>query len=542
MNLIHYPQLKNFIQNDPLSDWFEIINNKYNTYEPNDKSSFEINLSECKQKYKEDFFDFLKSHYHYYFGIHLSHEQTMKNILNKNIKGIFIKCELYHSRHNIILKPDLIIHRDIFKQIFNNVKHINLPRYIISDILFQTIQFNSDKSDIINNDNIFYHKCKLKLCNESLNIYNDYGYLFGKEYKHNDLFLKKNESIGKFKFTNEIDIKILRAIGWIDNLYKYYDDWIIYPKPSIYELYPNMNIKTGPWYNEKKRLAELIKEITLVWNISYNKRCLLHDRNITTWDDPILLQNIYPYEIHENKRELIQERMIHINKQSELKIHPRKITNRELINHINNQKDSIILDIESVVNFNEFNSYFSENNNYDYPKICIIGTILNHNHVFKDFTIKYLSEYEEKKIIKYWLLYLNKSLKTNIIKVFHWGNAEKVYIDYMKNKYNDLKFPEFIFIDLLSYFKSIPITIQGCFGYGLKEIVKQLYNHNLINNQWSDDTDGLEAMMEIIKKSPLAESNNIPLKRYTEIKKIIYYNYMDCRVIIDILQMLENMI
>ena len=113
--------------------------------------------------------------YHYYFGIHLSHEQTMENILNKNIKGIFIKCELYHSRHNIILKPDLIIHRDIFKQIFNNVKHINLPRYIISDILFQTIQFNSDKSDIINNDNIFYHKCKLKLCNESLNIYNDYG-------------------------------------------------------------------------------------------------------------------------------------------------------------------------------------------------------------------------------------------------------------------------------------------------------------------------------------------------------------------------------
>ena len=106
----------------------------------------------------------------------------------------------------------------------------------------------------------------------------------------------------------------------------------------------------------------------------------------------------------------------------------------------------------------------------------------------------------------------------------------------------DSKFPEFIFIDLLSYFKSIPITIQGCFGYGLKEIVKQLYNHNLINNQWSDDTDGLEAMMEIIKKSPLAESNNIPLKRYTEIKKIIYYNYMDCRVIIDILEMLEKMI
>ena len=39
-----------------------------------------------------------------------------------------------------------------------------------------------------------------------------------------------------------------------------------------------------------------------------------------------------------------------------------------------------------------------------------------------------------------------------------------------------------------------------------------------------------------------AEFKNIPLKRFTEIKKIIYYNYMDCKVIVDILQMLEKMI
>ena len=87
-----------------------------------------------------------------------------------------------------------------------------------------------------------------------------------------------------------------------------------------------------------------------------------------------------------------------------------------------------------------------------------------------------------------------------------------------------------------------PITIQGCFGYGLKEIVKMLYNHELIKNKWVDDTDGLEAMTEIIHKSNDALEKSIPIKRYTEIKKIIYYNYMDCKVIVDILEMLENMI
>ena len=87
-----------------------------------------------------------------------------------------------------------------------------------------------------------------------------------------------------------------------------------------------------------------------------------------------------------------------------------------------------------------------------------------------------------------------------------------------------------------------PINIKGCFGYGLKEIVKQLYNLKLIENKWEDNTDGLDAMVLILKTSEQAENKNIPIKRFEEIKRIIYYNYMDCKVIIDILKMLETMI
>ena len=138
---------------------------------------------------------------------------------------------------------------------------------------------------------------------------------------------------------------------------------------------------------------------------------------------------------------------------------------------------------------------------------------------------------EEKKIIQHWLNYLHNHYSGKI-KVYHWGNAEKVYLEYMKQKYPDLTYPEFELIDLLYYFKLEPITIKGCFGYGLKEIVKQLYNLNLIDNQWQDDTSGLDAMVQILKTSEEAERKNIPIKRFAEIKKIIYYNYMDCRVII----------
>ena len=537
---ILYHRLKNSIQNDPLSDWFEKINEKYQCYKKEEKTTFELELKEKKKKYKLDFFSFLKHHYQYYFGINLDHDQMKKNLKNKTV-GIFIQCDLYHKKYDILLRPDLIIHRDIFREIFNEVT-IELPEYIVADIIYKTVHFNTDKTDLLNDYNLYYQKCKMYLCSQCIDKSFKIGYLFAKEYRHKDNILRKKESIGYFQFTNDMKNKIEEGLGWIDNLNHYYDDWLIYPKPTISELYPNMNIKTGPWYKEKKRLAELINEITLVWNISYHKRCILHDKGIYTWSDPILLRNIYPYEIHDSKRELIQEKMIHMNKQDELKIQPRRIKSRDFIHHILNRENSIILDIESVLRLDEKESYFTEDINLENPRICIIGTIINKTDSFKDFTIKYLSDEEEKKIIQYWLIYLNKSIKSNKIKVYHWGNAEKVYLDYMKNKYPDLKYPEFELIDILKYFKEEPITIQGCFGYGLKEIVKQLYSHKLIENQWQDDTDGLEAMIQIMKKSQEAELKNIPLKRFNEIKKIIYYNYMDCKVIVDILQMLEKMV
>jgi len=538
---ILYHRLKNSIQNDPLSDWFEKTNEKYQCYQKQEKTTFELELKEKKYQYKLDFFSFLKQHYQYYFGINLDHDYMKDKLKNKEV-GIFIQCGLYHKKYNIFLRPDLIIHRDIFREIFNEVDNDNLPEYIVVDIIYKTVHFNADKTDLLNDYNLYYHKCKMYLCSQCIDKSLSKGYLFAKEYRHKEKTLRKKESIGYFQFTNDMKNKIEEGLGWIDNLNHYYDDWLIYPRPTISELYPNMNIKTGPWYKEKKRLAELINEITLVWNISYHKRCILHDKGIIKWDDPILLRNIYPYEIHESKRELIQEKIIHINKQDELKIQPRRIKSRDFIHHIQNRDNSIILDIESVLNLDEKESYFTEDIHQENPRICIIGTIINKTDIFKDFTIKYLNDEEEERIIQYWLIYLQQTLKTNKIKVYHWGNAENVYLDYMRNKYPKLNFPDFELIDLLKYFKEEPITIQGCFGYGLKEIVKQLYSHKLIENQWQDDTDGLEAMIQIMKKSQEASEKKIPLKRFAEIKKIIYYNYMDCKVITDILQMLEKMI
>ena len=54
-------------------------------------------------------------------------------------------------------------------------------------------------------------------------------------------------------------------------------------------------------------------------------------------------------------------------------------------------------------------------------------------------------------------------------------------------------------------FKKEPITIQGTFGYGLKEIVSALYKHHLIDDIWTDDMNGLDAMATILHISEEAD-------------------------------------
>tara|TARA_B100001094_G_scaffold332541_1_gene405091 strand:- start:1689 stop:3314 length:1626 start_codon:yes stop_codon:yes gene_type:complete len=535
-------QLKNHILNDSLNDWFNIVHQKHNHYLPDQPNRFLIELDKQKTEYKQKLIDELCSKYAQYILKDQNQDQVQSSI-QKNQKYIFMNSQLYHKDYNINVQPDLIIHRDIFKEIFDEIEDEDLPEYIILDILYNILHFTSDKNDILNQGNMYYSKCKIALATICITN-NRYGYFIGKEYRHKNKTLEKKKTIGKYKIDQEYFDTIQDSIEWLKKLNRNYDNWVILPKPSVKELYPNMNQKCGQWITEKKKLADKIHEITLVWNISYKKRCILMDKGITQWSDPVLLSNIYPYQIKENQRELIQDKMIEINKQTELLITPRRIKDLDFISKIKDQKNSIILDIESVVSLDENESYFETiEGTTDKPRICILGTILNKEpYIFKDFTIKYLTNEEEKKIILYWVDYLYKQFQQTPIQVYHWGNAEKLYLQYMKGKYPDINYPQFNCIDLLVYFKQEPISIQGCFGYGLKEIVKQLYNFKLIENEWKDDIDGLNAMIQIIQTSEEAQLKRIPIKRYSIIKKIIYYNYMDCRVIVDILKLLQRMV
>jgi len=63
--------------------------------------------------------------------------------------------------------------------------------------------------------------------------------------------------------------------------------WTVLPRPSIPELYPNAkNSSCYPWSNAKKRVAQELREITLLWYVSPRHRRRCHAQGVFTFDDP----------------------------------------------------------------------------------------------------------------------------------------------------------------------------------------------------------------------------------------------------------------
>jgi len=519
-----------------VADWYDL---QKGTYQKDIPSQFYLNLIGEKKEYVKKIYELFNFKYSHYVITNQTQEQIEHHMEYDN-KHIFLDTTLYSNKYDIFVKPDIIIHRDIFQEIFNEVDCSKLPQYIILDVLYVILHYNSDKSDLLNNGNMYYHKCKISLANSCLYHQNTTGYLLGKEYRHKDKVLPKRQTIGTFPIYSEYLDDIRDGILWLKRLRKNYLKWNILPEPSVIELYPNMNCKESHWSQEKNNLATEIKEITLIWNISYEKRCSLINENIKTWDNPVLSSH---YELQNHLPSTIKKEMMHMNNQESIHLSPRKIKNMEFLSYLH-QRNKLILDIESITYNDENKSYFDASiNEDDKPKLCILGTIIEQNetHIFKDFTINHLDNTEEKKIITHWIGYLNNIFKKEKIYVYHWGNAEKVYLTYIRQKYPEIKLPNLELVDLCYYFKNEPIIIKGCFNYGLKNIAKRLYELGYIQHIWPEEMNGLDAMYQIAECAKKASEKNIPLKRLTEIKTIIEYNYYDCLVLYDIIQFLINL-
>jgi len=541
VDMLNFNLLKNHILKDPIVDWFTIQGDKDVNYQKDVSSYYRDYILKESGKYKEKLLHQIIQLSGEDVPIDTSHEVTMNMI--KYGAPLIIRGKLYDMDLSLNVKCDIIIRYDLFKKLFPLID--NLPFHLLSkkrgylliNICYSSLHFRMDLKTVANDGNSLYKKCSLyafRECFTKITGERPPCFLLGKEYYYKKTLLSKKEFIGYIQFDQQIIQSFMKAYQWIQTLKKDFKQMKLLPLPTHKELYPNMNHKESDWENEKVKLANEIKEITLVWNITYDERCMFLDKGITCWDDPKLLLHL-----KQTKKKYIQERMIHMNQQKDILIHPRKNISSEL-SHIINHTDALYFDIESFLSFDEKQSLFNEDEDKikgGEPVIGIIGFIY-HGHYY-DYTIEGFTNKEEKKIIQLFSDKLHQIMKGDCIYVYHWGHAEYNYLKYIREKYPEIKLPEIKLINILDYFRTEPIIVQGVFKFGLKSIGSALYKNGLIKTTWGDNDNGLDSMIRF-KEYCTSKKENIPIKRYIEVKGIIDYNRIDCQVLYEIVELLRN--
>jgi flagellar biosynthesis regulator FlbT len=546
---INVKNVKNFMLDDPILDWLNLYGKDNGfKYDIKKKDLFKEYIQKKTEKFRKGVYDNIKKNN----GIVVIDKKldvrkkvslTLKNIIQGT--NIILNGEIIENDLNIHGTCDILIRSDKI----NNIMNINYEEqkigckihdkfhYVIINLKCIKIKI-SKKSNILNTKKNIVLKSENILLNNCLNNIQGYkpkkSFIIADKYDINDQIFSTDEYIATIDEIDEkkMNTKIFKSIKWLKELYLYGKNWNIYP-PSREELYPNMcNTENDfPWNIVKKEIALKINEITLLWNCGVKQRNYFHQKGVFQWKDNDFNTNHLSFS---KEKQNIISKMIDVNHyyQEDLVIYPRKIKKKE------NKEILESNDVEFIVDFETITMEYSNNK---FRGIFMIGCMVifkEENGIqqeFKQFVSEELTDEEEEKIVKEWIEYMeyfeNKFQKKNF-KIFHWGKAEQSIYKQINSKFESKKLN---FIDLLDIFKTEPIIVKDAFSYGLKDIVKSLHKHGIIKQIWEEEMNGKEAMVQALE-----EYNT---KQKTKVMKLIEkYNYYDCKVIEEILNILRDMI
>ncbi len=533
----------------------------------------------------------------------LSRYNKTVTTLNNRDHDIILGGILVNSVNNTYGFPDLIVSGSwIKKYITNSPENIVEDRseYYIIDIKSSGISLI--QSGELVGSGLLYDGYKAQIfvytqaLNQLLGSNITKGFILGKNYQYSSGGIKIKidnpfERLGiidyKYEESNGRNFyeKINQAVKWKEYLKENYQNIKLNPINNDL-LYPNMKNPYDKNYKKIKREISIKnKEITLLWNCGIKNRMLAWDQGIKNYDNKKLTPEILGFE-SKSSRYNILDKMLNINRDKKKTIFFDKSSNT------NNWKkqftNEFYVDFETYSKEKMYgeNTYSNTNEEYlenlNFQQIYMIGVNYMKNDIneFKCFIIKFNSnqkeiqeqinkknnlkcshscyiycESEKDLIIKFTdFIYsfepVSKS-KSNLnpldiyknTRLIHWSNAEPVLFKKKLIEYNLKDFEYNLpWYDLLDIFKNEenPIVIKGCFGFGLKEIVKKLNELKLIEIKWPELDDGLLSSF----KAKEIYSDDIEylddIDKIVNMINIVEYNYIDCLALYKILEWMRN--
>ena len=572
INMISGSSVRNYFLNDTLLDWLSYYNIKNITDIPKKKilnSKFSKNIinktlinyshtqyiMEQGNIYENNIYAFLKDNYE---TIKIADEYYNRDeiLFNKTIDSmkdgvpIIYQGVLHNYNNNTFGSPDLMIRSDYINKIFGysviddeDIKltspKLNLSYYyIIIDIKYSTVHFNSSGIYILNNNNTPAYKGQILIYN--LALQNISGLEFNKSFILGKDFKFGISKLGLIDYKNSnLDImykdKLNKALEWIRLVRNEGHNWCLLPVPTKKELYPNMNNKKDdPYKLIKYELAERIYEITQIWNVQIIHRNNAHNLNILSWNDPKCTTNTLGIK---GKNAIKIDNILNINRSDTDIIKPDIIKyNDNKWRNLNTNELEFYIDYETISSNIDINS----NNIYNNFIFMIgVGFINNSNNWdYKCFICKNIND-ETNMLDNFWI-YINKILieyNKNEPRFIHWTHAEKS--TYTKKLIQYPSLPKKNFIDLHQVFIEESIYLKGSLNYTLKSIAKSMYNHNLIKSTWNENSNCLNGLDALLIATNIYNKNIIINDENKEILEIKRYNEIDCKVLYEIINYLR---
>jgi hypothetical protein len=342
--------------------------------------------------------------------------------------------------------------------------------------------------------------------------------------------------------------RVEEAVRWRRRLVEDGAGWHATPEPSVHELRPNMgHTEDTPWHTAKKKIAQEMGELTLLWNVGVDKRNTAIESGILRIEDVTSASDV---GVKGPSYGPVLDAILNVNRDD-----TGPVVQPERIQAAQGEWEAepsleFYVDFETVSDLDDDFSRLPEKGGQ--PMIFMIGC--GHQEGgewwFRVFTVDALTEDAEASIIEDWLAHMEdvrlRMGGPEAPKVIHWSQAE---VSSLESAYNSAvarhparHWPKPLWFDFLKrVIKAEPVVVRGSLGFGVKAVAKAMHAHGLIETSWKDGpTDGLGAMVGAWSAAKEAAEAGVSFKTHPLTKEIEAYNEVDTKVMWEIVRWLRN--
>lgn len=580
---------RNFLLQDPLLDWLDLYGEEKGFRRDTDLPEYDP---------RTDFAKFIFQKTKEFEAAVIAHLKTLTSVttiaLNpgdarklEKVQETFTAMEsgvlviyqgvLWDAENRTHGVPDLLIRSDELIRLFPNL----LPKeeaaqsardlknarwhYRVVDIKFTTLDLLAG-GDLGNDDSARANKAQLFVYNGALGRMQGYlppvSYLLGRSWKQirkgvtyrgagcMELLAPVTQNSTLRKGTSLVE-GVSQATNWIRRVRQEGNKWSLLPEPTVPELCPNMkNREDTPWSQAKRKIAEELDDLTLLWQVGVDKRKDANAIGIRRWRDSKCTAT--SIGITGEKRQPTLHAILTINQSNDGNpIAPARITATREVWSVEPALEFYV-DFETVNDLNDDFSLIPKRGGL--PMIFMIGC----GHMesgawqFQCFTTDALTESCEATIIDKWLDHM-KQVRERVAPraepfVIHWSRAEtsslvgayNAAVKRHPEREKDWKEPRW-FDFLTEVIKAEPVVVRGALAFGLKAIAQAMHQLSLIETKWeSGPADGLGAMVGALWCASEAAKGGMPLSQIELMKSIQEYNEVDCKVMMEIVRYLRR--